>query len=71
MSKFNRWAARHMAYTKTGRVLRRMANWWRKPVPYIIIPDFGGQYPACPRCENPVYESHCWYCGQRLKGTKE
>lgn len=49
-------------------------NRLRKPQAIVWYPDYGGEYPGCPRCTEPAYDpDRCCFCGQRYyyKSTEE
>lgn len=49
-------------------------NRLRKPQAIVWYPDYGGEYPGCPRCTEPAYDpDRCCFCGQRYyyKPTKK
>ena len=72
LEKANRHYRRCVRINQLKRKLFLPFRFLMRPKEIIWLEDFGGMYPACPRCYEYVYYSdQCCFCGQRLKNNDQ
>lgn len=68
LEKTNRKFRRSVRLNQLKRKLFFPFRLMMKPKEIVWMEDYGGSYPACPRCyEYVYYPDQCCFCGQRLK----